>query len=145
MVSKFNIRVYGIWVKNQKILLSHENIDGFKMTKFPGGGLEFEEGLIDGLKREYKEELNLDIDIVRHLHTTEDFIQSRFRPEEQVIAVYYQINSEIDVFEKEIIQDTRVGKENRIRFEWKDAFDGALDLLSFEADKVAMSKLLPLI
>ena len=40
-MSKFNVRVYGIWIKSDKILLSHENIDGYAMTKFPGGGLEY--------------------------------------------------------------------------------------------------------
>ena len=37
MVSKFNIRVYGIWLKGDKILMSNENIEGFKMLKLPGG------------------------------------------------------------------------------------------------------------
>ncbi len=29
MVSKFNIRVYGIWQKDDKILVSNEEIKGF--------------------------------------------------------------------------------------------------------------------
>ncbi len=37
MVNKFNIRVYGIWLKGDKILMSNENIEGFKMLKLPGG------------------------------------------------------------------------------------------------------------
>ena len=55
----FVIRVYAIIVnENQEVLISDEFQPGIKMTKFPGGGLEFGEGTIDGLKRELREECN---------------------------------------------------------------------------------------
>ena len=56
-VSSFNIRVYGLIVKDEAILLSKELIFGKETYKFPGGGLEFGEGIIDGLKREFNEKI----------------------------------------------------------------------------------------
>ena len=42
----FNLRVYGILInKQQQVLVSDEYIRGMYITKFPGGGLEFGEGI----------------------------------------------------------------------------------------------------
>ena len=47
-ISRFNIRVYGLLINNlNQVLVSDENIKGHYITKFPGGGLEFGEGIID--------------------------------------------------------------------------------------------------
>ena len=92
-MNKFNVRVYGIWIKNEKILLSHENIDGFEMIKFPGGGLEYGEGALDCLKREFKEELDVEISHSKLIHVSEKYIQSAFKENEQVIAIHYLVDS----------------------------------------------------
>ncbi len=60
--------------------------------KFPGGGLEFGEGLIDCLHREFDEELNVKIEVVEHFYTQEDFLVSRFRENEQLLTIYYIVN-----------------------------------------------------
>ena len=58
----FTIRVYGILINEEKqVLVSDEFIRGNYYTKFPGGGLELGEGTRDCLKREFKEEMNLDV------------------------------------------------------------------------------------
>lgn len=46
----FTIRVYGLWLHNNSVLLSNESVKGVQVIKFPGGGLEFGEGTIDCLK-----------------------------------------------------------------------------------------------
>ena len=80
MIDRFNIRVYGILLrKGSEVLLSNEVIFGKKYTKFPGGGLEFGEGMTEGLVREYQEELNVEIEIGGHLYTT-DLFQVPSRP-----------------------------------------------------------------
>ena len=61
------------------------------MTKFPGGGLEYGEGIIDCLKRECREELNLEIEVEDHFYTTEFFQKSAF-DEKQLISIYYKIS-----------------------------------------------------
>jgi len=85
-----NIRVYGIlFGENKKVLVSDEFIRGGYYTKFPGGGLEFGEGTRDCLKREFKEEMDLEVKIGDHIYTTDFFQMSAFNPEHQIISIYY--------------------------------------------------------
>jgi 8-oxo-dGTP diphosphatase len=91
--NNFNLRVYGILVKNNKVLVSDEFIKGRQITKFPGGGLEFGEGIADCLLREFKEELNLDISIIKHFYTTDFFVSSAFDVKSQIISVYYIVDT----------------------------------------------------
>ncbi len=86
----FNLRVYGILVNEKKqVLVSDEFIRGNYYTKFPGGGLEFGEGTRDCLKREFKEEMNLKVEVGEHIYTTDYFQMSAFNPEHQIISIYY--------------------------------------------------------
>ncbi len=87
----FNIRVYGILINEQKqVLVSDEFIRGNYYTKFPGGGLEFGEGTRDCLKREFMEEMNLQVEIGDHIYTTDFYQMSAFNPEHQIISIYYE-------------------------------------------------------
>ncbi len=89
-MNKFTVRVYGILLSDTKqVLVSDEYIRGNYYTKFPGGGLEFGEGTRECLKREFKEEMNLDVSIEEHIYTTDFFQMSAFNPEHQIISIYY--------------------------------------------------------
>lgn len=89
----FNVRVYGILInENNQILVSDEYIRGKYYTKFPGGGLEIGEGTRDCLKREFKEEMNLLVEVGKHLYTTDYYQQSAFYPADQIISIYYFVN-----------------------------------------------------
>ncbi|HEY4147414.1 MAG TPA: NUDIX domain-containing protein [Chitinophagaceae bacterium] len=89
-MNKFNLRVYGILINDRRqVLVSDEYIRGNYYTKFPGGGLEFGEGTRDCLKREFMEEMNLEVAIGSHLYTTDFFQMSAFNPEHQIISIYY--------------------------------------------------------
>lgn len=86
----FNIRVYGILLTQEKqVVVSDEFIRGGYYTKFPGGGLEFGEGTRDCLKREFKEEMNLEVEIGDHIYTTDYFQMSAFNPSHQIVSIYY--------------------------------------------------------
>ncbi len=86
----FNVRVYGILIDcNKRILVTDEFIRGNYFTKFPGGGLEFGEGTRDCLKREFKEEANLDVEIGKHIYTTDFFQISAFNNKDQILSIYY--------------------------------------------------------
>ena len=93
-INRFNIRVYGILIDGNKLLVTDEFRLGIKMTKFPGGAMNFGEGTIDCLKREFIEELDLDIDIISHFYTTDYFQQTELLPEtEQLISIYYLVKA----------------------------------------------------
>ncbi len=93
-----NIRVYGILINEQKqVLVSDEYIRGNYYTKFCGGGLEIGEGTIDCLKREFIEEMNLKVDIIEHLYTTDFYQQSAFNPAHQIISIYYLVRPLEDI------------------------------------------------
>lgn len=86
----FNIRVYGILMgDNKQILVSDEYIRGGYYTKFPGGGMEFGEGTRDCLKREFKEEMDLDVQVGDHIYTTDYYQMSAFNPTQQIVSIYY--------------------------------------------------------
>jgi len=86
----FTIRVYGILLNELKqVLVSDEYIRGGYYTKFPGGGLEFGEGTRDCLKREFKEEMDLVVEVGAHLYTTDFFQMSAFNSSHQIISIYY--------------------------------------------------------
>lgn len=99
MIDKINIRVYGICIKNQAVLSLHEEYAGEFLTKLPGGGLEYGESVIACLKREFSEELNVEIDVIKHFYTQEEFLVSRFRENEQLLTIYYlcEIKNEEDM------------------------------------------------
>ena len=90
----FNVRVYGLLINEKKqVLVSDEYIRGNYYTKFPGGGLEFGEGTRDCLKREFKEEMDLEVQVTDHLYTTDFFQMSAFNPEHQIISIYYYVKA----------------------------------------------------
>ncbi|HKK39053.1 MAG TPA: NUDIX domain-containing protein [Cryomorphaceae bacterium] len=90
----FNVRVYGILICDGHILLSHETIKDFSFTKLPGGGLEFGEGTADCVVREFLEETTLNVEVIRHVYTTDFFQASAFDENHQVISIYYLLEAE---------------------------------------------------
>lgn len=89
----FNVRVYGLLINDRnEILLSDEQEYGMRFSKFPGGGLEPGEGLIDGLKREFVEECNVEIEVLSHFYTTDFYIKSAFN-DSQIISIYYTVKN----------------------------------------------------
>jgi ADP-ribose pyrophosphatase YjhB (NUDIX family) len=89
----FNVRVYGLLInEHNELLISDEQEYGMRFTKFPGGGLEFGEGLIDGLKREFVEECDVEVAVLNHFYTTDFFVKSAFN-DSQIISVYYVVKN----------------------------------------------------
>ena len=90
---QFNVRVYGLLInEHNEILVSDEQEYGMQFTKFPGGGLEYGEGMTDGLKREFIEECNAEIEVLSHFYTTDFFVKSAFN-DSQIISVYYLVKN----------------------------------------------------
>lgn len=131
MIDKINVRVYAAAVKDDKVLTLYEEYAGEKLVKLPGGGLEFGEGILDCLYREFEEELNAKIKIVEHLYTQENFQISKFRENEQLLTIYYIVQIEnLDDF---LILDPCIEKA-----EWHpinstlNPFQLPIDIIAFE-------------
>lgn len=88
---RYNIRVYALIIHEGKILLTDELRMDTRMTKFPGGGHEWGEGLLETVKRECIEELGQEIIFAEHFYTTDFFVVSAFHKEDQMISVYYKV------------------------------------------------------
>lgn len=89
MIDKINVRVYATIVKDKKVLVLHEEYVGEQLMKFPGGGLEFGESVLECVERELDEELNIKVKNIEHLYTQENFLVSKFRNSEQLLTIYY--------------------------------------------------------
>lgn len=131
MIDKINIRVYGAVVKDRKVLVLHEEYVGQNLMKLPGGGLEFGEGVLDCLHREFEEELNVKIKIKQHLYTQEDFLVSRFRANEQLLTLYYIV--EIIDEEEFLILDPCIEKTEWVPIDTdENPFPLPIDKIAFE-------------
>ncbi|MDO3641098.1 NUDIX domain-containing protein [Mucilaginibacter sp. L3T2-6] len=133
----FNVRVYGILVNDDnQVLISDEQEYGMRFTKFPGGGLEHGEGLIDGLKREFVEECNLSIEVISHFYTTDFYVRSAFN-DSQVISVYYLVKNiePINLNIKTVVFDFDSDGEVLQAFRWVKVHELNTDDFIFPTDK----------
>ena len=129
-MKRFTIRVYGMLINaDNEVLISDERAGDFTFTKFPGGGLEYGEGTLEGLKREFKEECRLDIKIVRHVYTTDFFVKSAFN-DRQVIAIYYLVET------NKLPQDGFCVSPEQT-FRWVPVHQLRLQDFTFETDRMA--------
>ena len=127
MQKRFNVRVYGILVKDGKLLVSDEFIKGKEITKLPGGGLEFGEGLTDCVVREFKEELDLVVSVKDHFYTTDFFVTSAFHVNSQVISIYYTVNAEEEI---KVVAATK-------KFDFKKKAEGAQAFRWLDINKIS--------
>lgn len=140
----FNVRVYGLLINEQnEILLSDEEEHGKRFIKFPGGGLEYGEGLIDGLKREFLEECDLEIEIINHFYTTDFFVESMFGGG-QLISVYYLVKAKTDltikISDKVYDFDGQDGKSKQ-SFRWMPIQQLSKDAVTFPVDQYVVELL----
>ncbi len=145
-MSQIVIRVYGLLINEQReVLVSDEYIRGNYYTKFPGGGLEFGEGLRDGLKREFQEEMQLNIEVAEHIYTTDFFQRSAFNPAHQILSIYYRVKAlepirvplrknpfEFDEQQLAVYAATQQTES----FRWIGWNDFSADMLSLPIDKI---------
>ena len=133
----FNVRVYGLLINaDDEILISDEQEYGMRFTKFPGGGLEAGEGLIDGLKREFGEECDAEVEVLSHFYTTDFYVKSAFN-NSQVISVYYTVKN-IDALKltfKTTPFDFDGDGEALQAFRWVKLTDLKVDDFTFPSDQ----------
>ena len=131
MIDKINIRVYAIYVnENQELMALDEGYAGEKLVKLPGGGLEFGEGTLQCLHREFAEELNLKIEVLEHFYTQEEFLVSMFRENEQLLTIYYTVNI-LNLDELKIL-DESIEKVKWISLQEENPLPLPIDKIVFE-------------
>lgn len=139
-VNRYNLRVYGLLFHKDQVLVTHENRFDILMTKFPGGGLEFGEGIADGLTREFKEELGVTIEVGTLFYVNEFLQISSFDESDQLISFYYKVTTDdLDKIEhEEFSNEIEVGGQ---RFEWRPISELNPDDFTFPIDKLVAKKL----
>jgi 8-oxo-dGTP diphosphatase len=143
--SKYNLRVYGLCFNEAgEVLLTDERRGGYLMTKFPGGGHELGEGIADCLKREFMEELSLEIELLE-LFYINDFVQiSAFDPRDQILGVYYTVRSLTPLVHIPVTAERYAfaGIEGDAQtFRWVHPAELAPSDLTFPIDKVVLDLL----
>lgn len=145
----FNLRVYGVLINEQRqVLVSDELIRGAYITKLPGGGLELGEGTRDCLRREFREEMNLDVAVTDHIYTTDYYQVSAFNPAHQIISIYYYVEAlepirvplrdkpfDFDAAQLKIYEETKETETFRL-VDWNDFSEATLTL---PIDKIVAS------
>jgi ADP-ribose pyrophosphatase YjhB (NUDIX family) len=139
----YNIRIYGIYLHQQGVLVSDEFRMGMLMTKFPGGGLEAGEGTIDALKRECIEEFGQAFEVREHFYTTDFYIHSAFNAAHQLLSIYYFIEPKQEIQFK--VSDTAFDFERvdgAQSFRWIKLSDLSEESFTFPIDKLVAKLLL---
>lgn len=92
------VRVYALMQDQAgRYLVLEEYFRGTWVVKFPGGGVQPEEGLIQALHRELREELGIQLFQAEHFYTTEFFQRSYYHAEARLLAVYYRVRWEGEI------------------------------------------------
>ena len=112
------VRVSGILIEDDRILLIEHTKNNRKYWLVPGGGVDWGESAAEALIREFKEETSLDIEVEKFL-----FISETIAPDKQkhVINLYFKIkkaeNSSniMKLGEEEMLTDLRFIPEDEIK------------------------------
>ena len=140
-MKRFNLRVYAIIINdNDEVLLSDERRFGNAFTKFPGGGLEWGEGLTECLEREIEEELGIDVTIGELFYVNDFFQQSAFRKDDQLLSFYYRVYTN-DYNDVPVSDHSVPLMEDGEKFRWFPIRELGEEVLTFPVDKLIVNLL----
>ena len=140
---RFNIRVYGLYVVEGKLLVTDEIRFGIQMTKLPGGGLQFGEGLAGALIREWQEELNVTVE-VGDVFYVNPFLQiSAFNSMDEVMGLYFWVKpiEPLNVVFKEKPMDFPHEGDDQQVFRWVNIEDLKPEDFTFPVDQSLVAPL----
>ncbi|HVG15931.1 MAG TPA: hypothetical protein VM935_13250, partial [Chitinophagaceae bacterium] len=105
----------------------------------------------DCLKREFMEEMNLNVEVLEHLYTTDFYQESAFRPGDQIVSIYYTVKAlepisvrisdkEFDFSEQDLANYKLRNEVESFRFiDWADV---SVNSVTLPIDKVVVGMLL---
>jgi len=140
-LTRFNLRVYAL-ITNEfnEILISDEFRFGQFFSKFPGGGVEANEGIQAALFRELKEELQLEITSVAFYYFNE-FHQASAFDNSNLVSFYYRVSIEKNNVQVTPGQYAIPFFEEQEKQRWVALQDLDLSDLTFPIDRIALAKL----
>lgn len=112
----FHVGVYGILIKDKKILLIKKSRGAYKgMFDLPGGGIEFGEKIEDALKREFKEETGISLSDYSFFSNNEylcDYINEANEPRKlHHIGTYYIVSASFETIKTDSDGQDSLGAE----------------------------------
>lgn len=128
---KISIRVAGILVRNNKILLIQHKKKKQKYWLVPGGNLEYAENIHTCLKREFKEELSLEILVQDFLFLVETISPDKKR---HILNLFYKVNGDC--------HDIKIGNEERLNAVDFFSYDELDNLVIYPDIKTELKKVL---
>ncbi|RMG72066.1 MAG: NUDIX domain-containing protein [Bacteroidetes bacterium] len=142
-MNRFNLRVYGLYIQDHRLLVTDEIRFGIRMTKLPGGGLKFGEGLAQGLQREWQEELAVDIEVGDIVYVNPFLQHSAFDPNDEVICFYFQVTplTPLRVAFRTRPMDFPTEENNQQVFRWIPLADLQPEDFTFPIDQALVPKL----
>ena len=141
-MSRFNLRSYGIIIKDNKLLVSkeyYESVDKL-FLKLPGGGVELSESPKEALLRELQEELNINAETGDVLHIGEKSYQSMF-DKSWVVCIYWKVLH----WDRKIITNQKIDHDKNKGWQilqWVDLEELKIKDFTFCSDQEVVEKIL---
>lgn len=129
----FNLRAYGILKRDHQVLITYESFKNYDFHKFPGGGVEWGEGLEETLQREFEEELSIGVEVGELFYVNRDFLPSKFFKEDQIFVFYFWIQLK-EPLPQRFLKDEFTANEAHILFKWVDLDEKLIDFFSLPKD-----------
>ncbi len=126
-----NLRVYGVLLRDGRVLISAEYVGEVFCWKFPGGGVKRDESAEQALIREFREETGLDIEIGRLLHAPGTLFSPWSR--KNYTPLYYEVAGE---------GDPVVPPHEPVEIDFKDPKDAVASGLMAEPETVVLRRVL---
>lgn len=114
---KLNIRACALIIHNNKLLV-HNNVNESHVA-LVGGRVKIGESSEDTLKREIKEEMGKEIEILEYVSTIENFFDADDMPYHEIMFVY-KVDFKNDEDKKIIDSIKNIEGEDELRYDWID-------------------------